>query len=141
MLCSKKIMEGICNGSAGVLMHGPTFMANPLAARVACASVDRLLAMNWRETVHHIETVLKDKLLPLARYDSVADVRVLGTIGVVETRNPVDMAVLQKSFVDDGVWIRPFGRLIYVMVPYIISDGEIAKLAAAVEHVLQRNLV
>jgi len=103
--------------------------------------VDRLLAMNWRETVHHIETVLKDKLLPLARYDSVADVRVLGTIGVVETRNPVEMAVLQKSFVDDGVWIRPFGRLIYVMVPYIISDGEIAKLAAAVEHVLQRNLV
>ena len=141
VLCSKKIMEGICNGSAGVLMHGPTFMANPLAARVACASVDRLLAMNWRETVHHIETVLKDKLLPLDRYDSVADVRVLGTIGVVETRNPVDMAVLQKSFVDDGVWIRPFGRLIYVMVPYIISDGEIAKLAAAVEHVLQRNLV
>ncbi len=140
-LCNEKVMKGICEGSAGVLMHGPTFMANPLATRVACASLDLLLSGNWRETVNHLEIRLKEYFLPLAAYENVEEVRVLGSIGVVQTRKPVNMAVLQKAFVEQGVWIRPFGRLIYVMLPYVTKDEHIRKLAEAVEYVLKNNLV
>ncbi len=139
VLTNKAVMEGICNGSAGVLMHGPTFMANPLATAVACESVDLLLQSNWRDRVVQIEHWLKEYLLPLERYSWVEQARVLGSIGVVEVKTPVDMAALQQSFVENGVWIRPFGRLIYLMVPYIITREQIAALARAIEQVLKQN--
>ncbi len=136
VLCNKEIMTGICNGKAGVLMHGPTFMGNPLATAVAGASVTKLLSSNWQEQVWKIQNLLKKYFLPLAGYSWVKKARVLGTIGVIEVKTPVDMAALQKLFVDEGVWIRPFGKLIYVMVPYIITEEEIRKLASAVEKAL-----
>ncbi len=136
VLCNKKVMTGICEGKAGVLMHGPTFMGNPLATAVACASVNKLLSYNWYETVLQIQHWLKAYLLPLSKYSWVKDARVLGTIGVIEVKTPVDMGVLQKLFVKEGVWIRPFGKLIYVMVPYIITKDEIKTLAEAIEKAL-----
>lgn len=140
-LTNERVMRGICEGSAKVLMHGPTFMANPLATHVACASIDLLLSKNWKEKIHHIEEKLKEVILPLAQYQQINEARVLGTIGVLETKNEVNMATLQKHFVEQGVWIRPFGKLIYVMVPYIIQDQEIEKLAHAIELALQNNIV
>ncbi len=136
VLCNRKVMEGICTGKAGVLMHGPTFMGNPLATRVACASVDLLLSFDWKSSVRTIESWLKKYLLPLSTYNWVKETRVLGSIGVVELKTPVDMAALQKSFVKSGVWIRPFGRLIYLMLPYIINEEQVRLLCTAIEKVL-----
>lgn len=139
VLTNRRVMTGICQGKAGVLMHGPTFMANPLATAAAVASIDLLLSGNWRKKVRTIQDWLRECLLPLKRYSWVQDARVLGTIGVVEVKSPVDMASLQKSFVESGVWIRPFGRLIYVMVPYIIEKPQVELLAAAIEKALAEH--
>ena len=135
-LTTTHVMQEICNGQAGVLMHGPTFMANPLACAVACASIELLLNSPWQTRVQAIERQLRQALLPLAAHPAVADVRVLGAIGVVETRQPVDMARLQAKFVELGVWIRPFGRLIYLMPPYVIRSEELRRLTDAVSTVL-----
>ena len=135
-LTTTHVMQEICNGQAGVLMHGPTFMANPLACAVACASIELLLSSPWQSRVQAIEQQLRQALLPLAAHPAVADVRVLGAIGVVETRQPVDMARLQAKFVELGVWIRPFGRLIYLMPPYVIRSEELRRLTDAVSTVL-----
>lgn len=132
VLTNEKVMKGICTGRAGVLMHGPTFMANPLAAAVSCASVDLLLSSPWQERVRRIEGWLRQGLLPLGGHPAVAEVRVLGAIGVVELKDPVDMGALQKFFVEHGVWIRPFGRLIYLMPPFVASEEEIRLLCCAV---------
>lgn len=137
VICNKKVMEGICNGSAGVLMHGPTFMANPLATRVAVASINLLLSYSWQEKVRNIEILLKKHLLQLSKYALVKNTRVLGSVGVVETVYPVNMATLQKKFVELGVWIRPFGHLIYVMIPYVMTDIEVITLCDAIDNVLQ----
>lgn len=138
-LCNKKVMEGICYGQAGVLMHGPTFMANPLATNIACASIDKLLSYDWEKNIVRIEKMLKETILPLKKYSWVENTRVLGTIGVVEVKTPVDMGKLQKIFVEEGVWIRPFGKLIYIMVPYIITNEEIKILSKAIERVLREH--
>lgn len=127
-LCTDHVAQVISSGESGCFMHGPTFMGNPLACAVACASIDILLSKDWQTKIAHIESIMREELTPLAALPQVADVRVLGAIGVVETRKPVDMASLQKIFVENGVWIRPFGRLVYIMPQYIISDDELRQL-------------
>jgi adenosylmethionine-8-amino-7-oxononanoate aminotransferase len=129
-LATQRVAHGI-SADGGVLMHGPTFMANPLAAAVAVRSTELLLESPWQARVRAIETQLRTELGPLAAHPAVAEVRVLGAIGVVETRQPVPVAELQRCFVEAGVWIRPFGRLVYLMPPYIITPTELRQLTQA----------
>ena len=127
-LTTKKVAETISHGEAGVFMHGPTFMANPLACAVAVKSTELLISQDWQSNIQRIENQLSTYLQPLAQLDHVHDVRVLGAIGVVELTFNVDMKTLQQEFVRRGIWIRPFGKLVYVMPPYIISEQELKTL-------------
>ncbi|WP_457577028.1 adenosylmethionine--8-amino-7-oxononanoate transaminase [Desulfomarina sp.] len=121
----------------GVFMHGPTFMANPLGCRVAIASLELLFGSDWRAGVKAIESELKKGLAPCRQLETVADVRVLGAIGVVELKKPVDMERIQKRFVEHGIWVRPFGRLVYVMPSYIIKNDELEFLLTNILRVLE----
>ncbi|KZF00120.1 MAG: adenosylmethionine--8-amino-7-oxononanoate transaminase [Rhodococcus sp. (in: high G+C Gram-positive bacteria)] len=129
-LCTSHVAETISAGEAGGLMHGPTFMGNPLACAVAVAAVELLLERDWRAEVAGIEQGLRDGLAGVEKLDGVADVRVLGGIGVVEMTEPVDMQRATDAAVAEGVWLRPFGRLVYAMPPYICSADEIARICA-----------
>lgn len=135
-LATRKIAEVLSSGDPGVFMHGPTFMANPLACAVAVASIELLLETDWQANVGRIETTLESGLAPCRNLPAVADVRVLGAIGVVELKQPVDMRSIQPKFVEQGVWVRPFGRLVYVMPPYIMAQDDLAQLTAAIYRVI-----
>ncbi|WP_242908629.1 adenosylmethionine--8-amino-7-oxononanoate transaminase [Actinomadura terrae] len=130
-LCTDRVAHVITSGEAGVLMHGPTYMANPLAAAVASASIELLLSRDWRDEVDTIEAILTSELSPAADLPGVADVRVLGAIGVIEAREPVDVQAVQDVAMDHGVWLRPFGKLIYAMPPYVCTEDETTHIAAA----------
>ncbi|WP_425389898.1 adenosylmethionine--8-amino-7-oxononanoate transaminase [Ekhidna sp.] len=131
-LTTQHVAETVCNGEAGVFMHGPTFMGNPLACAIANKSLELLFTSNWQDKVSAIEKQLKQELIPLANSLSVKDVRVLGAIGVVEMKGTVDVPKAQKFFVEKGVWIRPFRNLIYIMPPYIIEKGDLHRITTAI---------
>ena len=131
-LCTDEVAAGICAAPGGALMHGPTFMANPLACAVAQASVRLLLDGPWQQRVRHIEQSLREQLDPCRQLPGVADVRVHGAIGVVELAEPVDLAVVQPALVDRGAWVRPFGRLVYTMPPYVSSDADLRAVTGAI---------
>ena len=136
-ITTTEIAKTICGGEAKCFMHGPTFMGNPLACAAANASLAILESGDWQQQVADIEVQLREQLAPARNAEMVADVRVLGAIGVVETTRPVNMAALQKFFVEQGVWIRPFGKLIYLMPPYIILPQQLQRLTAAVNRAVQ----
>ncbi|MGI5472600.1 adenosylmethionine--8-amino-7-oxononanoate transaminase [Streptomyces sp. CA-132043] len=131
-LCTPRVAGGISRGEVPVLAHGPTFMANPLAAAVANASLDVLLAQDWRQEIKRIEAGLRDGLEQARTIPGVRDVRILGAIGVVQLDHPVDMTAASRAAVGAGVWLRPFRDMIYTMPPYITGDEDIARICAAV---------
>ncbi len=136
VLATETIGECVSSGTPGVFMHGPTFMANPLACAVGAASLKLLLDSNWKMKVDNIETGLEEGLAPCKEMGQVKDVRVLGGIGVVELTDPVRMAEIQEAFVQHGVWIRPFGKLVYLMPPYCIDRSDLDKLTSALVDVV-----
>lgn len=137
VLTTDRVAEVIGNGDPGIFAHGPTFMANPLACAVSRASIQLLLSSPWQERVLLIEKVLREELEPCRNIRGVEDVRVLGAIGVIETKEPVDVAWMQRLFVERGVWIRPFWKLVYIMPPYIIEEAELKKLCKAMCEVVE----
>ena len=128
VLTTAEVADTISRGEAGVMMHGPTFMANPLACAIAVESLKMLKEQDMKSHIAHIQKILERELAPASELSDVAEVRVLGTIGVVEMKEPVDVRTFQESCVKEGIWIRPFGRNAYVMPPYTITDEELTTL-------------
>lgn len=137
-LCTKEVASGISQSASGVFMHGPTFMGNPLACSVALQSVKTLLSTNWSDTIKKIEEGLWNTLQEARELDMVKDVRVLGAIGVLELKQSLKLREVQEFFVKQGVWVRPFGKLVYVMPPYIIEDKELEFLCKGILTVVRQ---
>ncbi len=137
-LTSSHVANTVCGGQAGCFMHGPTYMANPLACAVATASMELLETNQWQQQTQQIEQCFADLLPQLAEHPRVNEVRWLGAIGVVEVTSAVNMEIIQQHFVEQGVWIRPFGKLIYMMPPYISQPKHIEKLVNAIETALNK---
>lgn len=129
-IATKEVADTVCAGEAGCFMHGPTFMGNPMACAIACESFD-LLREKGFSRIAQLESIMRRELAPAAELPTVQEVRVLGAIGVVEMAQPVDMATLQRKFVENGIWVRPFGRLVYIMPPYVITDAQLQRLCRA----------
>ncbi|HGS5849333.1 TPA: adenosylmethionine--8-amino-7-oxononanoate transaminase [Vibrio parahaemolyticus] len=138
-LASKHVADTVCGGDAGCFMHGPTFMGNPLACAVATASLELIEQGDWQQQTQQIEMLFSELLPKLEEYDLVKNTRWLGAIGVVETHRPVNLETIQALFVEHGVWIRPFGKLIYMMPPFISKPEDIEKLINAIDAALQRK--
>lgn len=137
-MATDKVAKCVCSRDPFVFMHGPTFMGNPLACAVANASVDLIMGYDLKKMIGGIERQLKEELAPASQFDNVSDVRVLGAIGVVELKESVNMGVIQAEFVKEGVWIRPFGRLVYIMPPFVIKPEELRQLTSALLRVISR---
>ena len=131
-LTTEAVAKAIDSGEPGVFMHGPTFMANPLACTAALTSIQLLLESNWQQNIARLQAGLEKGLAPCRQLAAVNEVRVLGGIGVVELHHAVDMATISQAFVDAGVWVRPFGKLVYLMPPYVMDDADLGTLTAAV---------
>jgi adenosylmethionine-8-amino-7-oxononanoate aminotransferase len=134
-LCNDEVSRGICDGEAGCFMHGPTFMGNPLACSVANASIDLLLSQDWHANIDRIESVLQH-IQAFSDLDTVAETRVLGAIGVIEMKDPVNLAEIQRQFVEQEIWVRPFGKLVYVMPPFVIKNPELELLMKGIYKIL-----
>jgi len=135
-LCTDSVAKTISDGPAGCFIHGPTFMANPLACAAACASIDLLHEQPWQQRIRSMEQQMKLELNPATALPHVADVRILGAIGVVELHHPVDMGAIQYLCLSQGIWIRPFGKLVYIMPPYIITPDELSRLTTGLRNIL-----
>ena len=140
-ICNDNVAMGVCQGEPGVFMHGPTYMGNPLACSVANASLHLLETSNWAGKVSRIESQLKAQLKDCMNFESVAEVRVLGAIGVIETKKAVDVAAVQKFCVSRGIWVRPFGKLLYFMPPFVISEDELSKVTGTINQLLQSTIL
>jgi len=138
-LTSNEVANTISNGGAGCFMHGPTFMGNPLACAIAVKSIELLTTNHWQQQVTLIESELNKGLAPAKTLDNVVDVRVLGAIGVVELKEPVNGVTIQQQFKEQGVWVRPFGKLVYVMPAYVMNTEQIKHLTAAIIHVIKNH--
>ena len=128
VLTTREVADTISRGEAGVLMHGPTFMGNPLACAIACESIGLLREQDMESRIKHLETIIKRELAPAASNPEVKEVRVLGTIGVIEMKEPVNVGEFQKKCVANDIWVRPFGRNVYIMPPYVITDDDLITL-------------
>ncbi len=140
VLTTKEVADTISRGEAGVMMHGPTFMANPLTCAAACASLKLLKSRDMSSRIAYLEEKIRQLIAPAATRPGVADVRVIGTIGVVEMKEPVDVGEFQKKCVERGIWVRPFGRNVYIMPPYVISDDDLAYLIENMIEILPDNV-
>jgi len=138
-LANQKVSDGISQGAPGCFMHGPTFMGNPLACAVGVASINLLIESDWKNKVDSIEEILKEELSSAEVLSQVADIRILGAIGVIEMKEAVNMAQIQKQFVDAGIWVRPFGKLVYIMPPFIISEKDLRTLCQSMLKVVSQQ--
>ena len=127
-LCTRHIADTISQSDYPALMHGPTFMGNPLACAVACASIDLILSYDIEARTANMQSVMEQQLAPAASLNGVAEVRCLGAVAVIELHEAVDMPTFQTLLIENGIWVRPFGKLVYIMPPYIITDDELVTL-------------